>query len=42
MDPNKRKGKVGSRSQDLSPQEGQEGMLSLEDLAGFRRLGGRL
>ena len=38
MDPNKvdeRKGKAGSRSQDLSPQEGQEGMLSLEDLAAF-------
>ena len=27
--------KAVSRSQDLSPQEGQEGILSLEDLAAF-------
>jgi hypothetical protein len=38
MHPNKvdkGKGKAMSRSQGLSPQEGQEGMLSLEDLAAF-------
>lgn len=31
----KGRGKAVSRSQDLPPQEGQEGMLSLEELAAF-------